>query len=47
MSAIATSPIIGVLDVDGLRLPDKSLAPIKGAIRHVGDLYNGARADMG
>jgi len=36
-------PTIGVLDVDGLHLPDGSLAPITGAIRHVGDLYKGAR----
>jgi len=34
---------IGVLDVDGLHLPDTPLVPIRGAIRHVGDLYNGAR----
>ncbi len=34
---------IGVLDVDGLRLADRPLVPIRGAIRHVGDLYNGAR----
>jgi len=34
---------IGVLDVDGLHLPGQSLVPIRGAIRHVGDLYNGAR----
>jgi len=34
---------IGVLDVDGLHLPDTPLAPIRGAIRHVGDLYAGAR----
>jgi len=34
---------IGVLDVDGLHLADKPLVPIRGAIRHVGDLYNGAR----
>ncbi len=39
----ALSSVIGVLDVDGLHLPDTPLAPIKGAIRHVGDLYNGAR----
>jgi len=43
MSAPATSPTIGVLDVDGLHLPDGSLAPVTGTIRHVGDLYNGAR----
>ncbi len=43
MSAIVTSPTIGVLDVDGLHLPDKPLVLIRGAIRHVGDLYNGAR----
>jgi len=34
---------IGVLDMDGLRLVDRPLVPIRGAIRHVGDLYNGAR----
>jgi hypothetical protein len=34
---------IGVLDVDGLHLRDKPVVPISGAIRHVGDLYNGAR----
>ncbi len=37
------SPAIGVLDTAGLRPPDGSLAPVTGAIRHVGDLYNGAR----
>ncbi len=36
-------PAIGVLDADGLHLSDGSLAPIKGTIRHVGDLYKGAR----
>ena len=34
---------IGVLDVDGLHLSDRPLVPIRGAIRHIGDLYNGAR----
>ncbi len=34
---------IGVLDVDGLHLPDTPLVPIRGAIRHIGDLYAGAR----
>jgi len=43
MSASATLPALGVLDVDGLHLADKPLVPITGAIRHVGDLYNGAR----
>jgi len=43
MSSAPAHPLIGVLDVDGLRLADGSLAPIRGAIRHVGDLYNGAR----
>ena len=38
-----TAPAIGVLDVDGLHLPDGSLVPITGTIHHVGDLYNGAR----
>ena len=37
------TPTIGVLDVDGLRLADGALVPIRGAIRHVGDLYKGAR----
>jgi len=37
------TPTIGVLDVDGLYLADRPLVPIRGAIRHVGDLYNGAR----
>ncbi len=32
-----------MLDVDGLHLADTPLVPIRGAIRHVGDLYNGAR----
>jgi len=36
-------PAIGVLDVDGLHLPGRSVVPIQGAIRHVGNLYNGAR----
>jgi len=36
-------PTIGVLDVDGLHLPGQPVVPIRGAIRHVGDLYNGAR----
>ncbi len=34
---------IGVLDADGLHLSDGSLALVTGEIRHVGDLYNGAR----
>jgi len=38
-----TTPMIAVLDVDGLHLPDESLAPVTGTIRHVGDLYAGAR----
>jgi len=33
-----TKVVIGVLDVDGLHLPDGSLAPLTRAIRHVGDL---------
>jgi len=37
------TPTIGVLDVGGLHLPDGSRAPVTGTIRHVGDLYNGAR----
>jgi len=36
-------PAIGVLDVDGLHLAERPLVPIRGAIRHVGDLYAGAR----
>ncbi len=43
MTTTATAPTIGVLDVDGLHLPGQPLVPIRGAIRHVGDLYNGAR----
>jgi len=39
----SATPAIGVLDVDGLHLPECPLAPITGAIRHVGDLYNDAR----
>ena len=35
--------VLDVLDVDGLHLSDGSLAPVTGTIRHVGDLYNGAR----
>jgi len=34
---------IGMLDTDGLHVLDKPLIPIRGTIRHVGDLYNGAR----
>jgi len=37
------SSAIGVLDADGLHLPEQPLAPITGTIRHVGDLYAGAR----
>ncbi len=43
MAVPTPSPSIGVLDMDGLHLSDTSLIPIRGAIRHVGDLYNGAR----
>ncbi len=43
MAAPTPSPSIGVLDADGLRLPERPLVTITGAIRHVGDLYNGAR----
>jgi len=39
----ATRSIIGVLDVDGLHLLGQPLVPIRGTIRHVGDLYKGAR----
>jgi len=39
----ATPATIGVLDVDGLHVAGRPLVPIRGAIRHVGDLYNGAR----
>jgi len=41
--ATASAALIGVPDVDGVHLPDRSLTPIKGTIRHVGDLYKGAR----
>jgi len=37
-----TAPI-GVLDIDGQHLHGQPLVPVQGAIRHVGDLYNGAR----
>jgi len=40
---VTTTPAISVLDVDGLYLADGTLAPIRGTIRHVGDLYKGAR----
>jgi len=43
VASAPSHPLIGVLDVDGLHLADGSLAPIRGAIRHVGDLYKGAR----
>jgi len=43
IDASSLSVRIGVLDADGLHLPSGSLAPVTGAIRHVGDLYNGAR----
>ena len=43
MAAPTPSPSIGVLDTDGLHVPHTPLVPITGAIRHVGDLYNGAR----
>jgi len=39
----ASLSAIGVLDVDGLHLPARPVVPIRGAIRHVGDLYAGAR----
>ncbi len=38
-----TPPAIGVLDVDGLHRQGQPVVPIVGTIRHVGDLYNGAR----
>jgi len=38
-----TTLTIGVLDADGLHLPERPLVPIRGAIQHVGDLYAGAR----
>jgi hypothetical protein len=38
-----TTLTIGVLDADGLHLPERPIVPIRGAIRHVGDLYAGAR----
>jgi len=40
---IAHLSAIGVLDVDELYLPDKPVVPVTGVIRHVSDLYNGAR----
>ncbi len=43
MTGTAPPCVIGVLDVDGLHVTNGSLAPITGAIRHVGDLYKGAR----
>jgi len=43
MAAPTPSPSIGVLDTDGLHLPERPLVPITGAIRHLGDLYKGAR----
>jgi len=43
MSTDQSPAMIGVLDVDGLHVPNTPLVPIRGAIRHVGDLYNGAR----
>jgi len=43
MAVPIPAPSIGVLDADGLHLADKNLVPIRGAIRHVGDLYVGAR----
>jgi len=42
MTAVINAAI-GVLDADGLHLPARPLVPIAGAIRHVGDLYKGAR----
>jgi len=42
-ASATTTPTIGVLDTDGLHLPERPLVPITGVIRHVGDLYNGAR----
>jgi len=43
MMTTDTTSTIGVLDVDGLHLPERPIVPIRGAIRHVGDLYAGAR----
>ena len=43
MSTDLSPATIGVLDMDGLHLSDTPLVPIRGAIRHAGDLYNGAR----
>jgi len=43
IGASSMSTTIGVLDADGLHLPGRPLVPIRGAIRHIGDLYNGAR----
>jgi len=43
MTTTAAVPALGVLDVNGLHPPGQPVVPITGAIRHVGDLYNGAR----
>jgi len=43
MTTRAAAATIGVLDTDGLHLSERPLVPIRGAISHVGDLYNGAR----
>ena len=34
----AVMSAIGVLDVDGLHLPERPIVPITGAIRHVGGM---------
>ncbi len=36
-------PAIGVLDADGLHLSEQPVVPLKGTVRHIGDLYAGAR----
>jgi len=43
MTGTAPPCVIGVLDADGLHLPARPLVPVTGTIRHVGDLYKGAR----
>ena len=42
MTALSNT-VIGVLDADGLHVPDGSLAPVTGVIRLVGDLCPAAR----
>jgi len=42
-SPSSAAPVIGVLDVDGLHVAGRYLAPITGVIAHVGALHAGAR----